>query len=570
MPRIKIVGLPDNIPSMSDGGYPMMQAPAIKLPPLPAEPKLSGYGYLDKADNGVMLGGGGSLKVSPKLSLNVGANTMGGMNAGLTYKFDEGGEVEDRQETSQEGGQEEQQQGPKMQMVDIERGEILIDPVTLEVIREYKNPKRYKSHASNPYQEPVGNFTFVEEGKVVIPKKYAQRFKDSDRLGRGSILLKILKDQNSKPQETVPAPGNQSVPQAEFGYYDGPDSTDPPKFKIPGNAMDWNGMDASLIPYARKPFPDLMFPGKSGLLPDPSLPNSGGTPFKTAVGKPGTIPYARPDQPGVIQQWETKTRQDFGMPNPNDPNAKVPYARTDGKWMELPKTPDKPGTSGSKLNSLDIARGLNFLPTALGLGFAMQHDPYLKYNEPDFREAESYLQAMPTDVGIEASRSAVNSTNRATNLMLNNYVGPAPRAEIAAGHAAALKTYGELVQNATNMVTESRARKLQALGTLSGQKAQARYNAKQVFEDSLRKDLAARQNMILAGVSEGVTNFGAQVMDNEQVHAINSILDWVKIHPGEALPVADTQKLAMMLDARLNSATLNRIGTKGTTAKTGK
>lgn len=482
---------------------------------------------------------------------------------------------------AEDGGMVEEgsdQEEPEMQMVNIEKGEILIDPVTLDVVREYSNPHRYKPHAKRPMDEPVGNFTFIEPGKVVIPKKYANRFKEGDRLTKGSIILEILKDQRNNPPATVSAPGSAAVPQAGKGY----GVVEDPK---PVTGIAAKTPRTSLMI-------DLLNPAKRGdILPVPATTTAGAAGSPVGVGKPAERPLVPfPGRTSYVPDFKEKKSVIGELEGPSfgqdalDANLKTgstnPYSFVNKPsavdlpsgtyWNEAPKVKISGKTVSGKvpgkgINMVAAARAVNVIPTALGLGFAMENDPYLQYDEPDFRESEAYLQAIPDKPVIEASRRAIHGSKRALNQMINNIVGPSTRAEVAVNHAASVDAEGRLIQDATNSVLEARTRKLTALGQLSGNKANARYNAKQAFRESLRKDRANRQTMIQAGTSELARNFSKSVIDDEQIKTWNSVLEFVKLNPGSKVPIMDSGEFAAKVFELFNQKKAEAAVTKSAT-----
>lgn len=392
-------------------------------------------------------------------------------------------------------------------MVNIEKGEILIDPITLEVVREYNNPNRYKPHSKKIADEVIGNFTMIDGGHVVIPKKYAERFKKGDALTRKSITAEILKNQENNPDQNEPRSG---VPQARTGYT--PIGDDPITPFLRKTAVpDFNYK----TPPNYSPIPDINFPQV------PFLP--GQEPLLNLTS------FSEPPVPG--------TSQTAGVASAN-PGAVATGAAIGGN-MGLPGSPADPAsaaTGGPKRNlKLMAARAASFLPTAFGIGNALGIDPFLQYDEnTQFDAAKSYVQGMETSPNIEASKAAIRRQAAGRNRMLNNFNSPATRAEVAANNADVIAAEGNLIQNATNTAMEMRNRKRESLARLEEAQGSGRLNMRQQLMNELRADKANRENMIHQGISEGVTNYQMQTMDDERIRAVNSMAQFYQLDPANA------------------------------------
>lgn len=401
----------------------------------------------------------------------------------------------------QEGGM------PEKEMVNIEQGEILIDPVSLDVVREYDNPNRYQKHSKNPQHEAIGNFTMIPQGQVVIPKKYAARYIKGDDLARKSIISEILKNQANEPVQVA------GVPQAADG-------------------MLVEGEDPFLP--------------ATGLLPDLPVITGTGIPaaIATAAGARGAR-IRRPisvDYKGVYNTLMKDTGIESVRPLPNLGNtggvsADVADAAADngmiaaeqlGAGNEIATT----GTGrGHRINKRLLASDImTALPTAYGITNALGTDPFLRYDEnTQFDSAKAYAQDMETTPNIEASKAAIRRTNSARNQILNNFNSPATRAEVAANNVAGLKAEADLIQNASNVAMDARNRKRQTLAELETQQGQTRLNMRQKLQDELRMDKANRETMVHQGLSEASTNFRQGVMDQERIRALNTMGQFYKI-----------------------------------------
>lgn len=426
------------------------------------------------------------------------------------------------------GGYDMGDEAPQMKMVDIEKGEILIDPINLTVVREYENPNRYEAHADNPMKEPVGNFTMIEEGKVVIPKKYAERFKKGDVLSRKSIVAEILKNQLNEGTPTV-----GGTPKAQGGYY-----TEDPLLPIP--------------PGKRQLFPH--YPGAGTTLMYP-IPGPGNPTVQMPVVKNLT------DMPLL-------TIEDVGF-NKGQLNGPVAASQqynwyNPGNGIAAPAVNQSVATKGAGVNKRLLAKNLlTALPTAYGMGVALGTDPYLRYDEnTQFDSAKAYVQGMETTPNIEASKAAIRRTSANRNRFLNNFNSPSTRAEVAANNADVLKVEGELIQNASNLAMDMRNKKRQTLATLEEQQGQSRLNSRMLLMNELRKDKAAKENMVQTALAEASMNYGQSAVDMERIDALNSIAQYYKLDPMSANTLVDQQNFMPMVIDMLGK--LN--GTVGKTA----
>lgn len=423
-------------------------------------------------------------------SVSAKAPTITDVNMGRVARLGKGGtgmKRKGRIKFMAEGGASEE----PPTMVNIEKGEILIDPVSLNVLRKYENPNRYEAHSKNVMKEAIGNFTPIEQGQVVISKKYAKRYEKGDDLTRKSIIAEILKNQANNPEATAPRSG---VPFARSGMIAG----------LPGDDL---GPYAPLDQDAPDPLADMyQFYQQGNQQPidvDPSV-------FSNTPMLPGNMQNA-----GGQYNW---------------------MQTGDGGDLATDVDQEQAGVAGGKPykanRKLMIARALGFVPTAFGITNALGVDPFLRYDEnTQMDNAKAYIQGMETAPNIEASKAAIRRTNAGRNQVLNNFNSPATRAEVAANNTAGLKAEGELIQNAVNTATDMRNKKRQTLASLEEAQGQGRLNQRQSLMNELRMDKANRENLIHQGLSEGVTNYQKGVMDEERLRAVNAVAEYYKIDP---------------------------------------
>lgn len=170
----------------------------------------------------------------------------GGFNAGLRFNFEAGGSVNNDNQQPPQMPPQDPQQPQQQTQINIERGELMVNPQDMSVIKDFSNKNRYSAHKSKQFMEPMGNFVNVPQGAVIIPKKLAMRYKNGDMLSRKSILLQILSDQASDPMHNVPEeqqPQEQQQPQQQddSGQQDsGQDDQQQPQAKKGGRFMGIN------------------------------------------------------------------------------------------------------------------------------------------------------------------------------------------------------------------------------------------------------------------------------------------------------------------------------------------
>jgi uncharacterized membrane protein len=380
---------------------------------------------------------------------------------------------------AEDGGQFAEGDSEQPTMVDIELGEILVDPISLDIVREYSNKNRYKPHAKNSMHEPVGNFTVMKPNQIVISKKYAERYKNGDSLSRKSIIMEILKNQRNEGTPMVSAPGG-NVPQAKGGYSRGPGPS----------AVALKSLYKSL-----KAFDDKNLGGTGDYSSYAGTPNA-----TTPIMEASAIPSIE-DGMGILENSQP----------------------------ELLPAPGRSRTGKSLVTATDVARAANFIPTAFGMASASR-DEKVTYDENNQMEkAKSYISSLETNPSIEASRRAINNAAANQIKTLNNFNSPSVRAEAASRAGDVIDAEGKLIQEATNFAMDARNKKKAALAELEVNQGNMRYNARTALRDTIAQNAAAKTRVIQAGLSEGVRNFGAQVMDDNRLRSLNTMLQFYKV-----------------------------------------
>jgi|GEM_PF-6510514 len=131
------------------------------------------------------------------------------------FKFDMGGENEAVSEGENEGAN----------YIDIEKGELRIDPKSGKILQEYSglNPlsgTKYEKHAKNIDIEPAGNFVKATPGEFIITRKDAKKYKladkNNDTILKGSIMRNIIANKNKKEEGNYKR-GSYIVPKYDMG-----------------------------------------------------------------------------------------------------------------------------------------------------------------------------------------------------------------------------------------------------------------------------------------------------------------------------------------------------------------
>jgi len=110
---------------------------------------------------------------------------------------------------------------PYVQYYNIERGELLVDPKSGDVVQNFDSPQ-YKSHSKNKKNEHTGNFVPIQEdGLVIIPKKMSNSYLKNKNLREG-IIRKIQGESLERSVYGIDHNGNMQefnklVPMAESG-----------------------------------------------------------------------------------------------------------------------------------------------------------------------------------------------------------------------------------------------------------------------------------------------------------------------------------------------------------------
>lgn len=420
--------------------------------------------------------------------------------------------------------------------VNIEKDELLVDPSTMSVVQKF-DTKRYKRHNKDKGKEHSGNFIEMDPSQVIIPRKKAKAFQEGDRISRRSIIAQIMEDQDTNGVEM-----NDESVYAQDGYaWLGKLTKD--KIKAQQNYLVGKGAPIKVDGvYGPKTAAAVK---QYGLMPE-----LGVSPIKSSP-----------------KALDISALTNFGLPKADDINVPLLSDNPELDYVSIPKPVIAPATFEKALNSLtppsvemnpefasrnpnvieelglsnlsvDVnpvkaARAMNFLPTAVGMVQAGQNDPFLQYDENAQTDtAKAMIAQLPEDINIEASRAAIAQGQAGYLKAMRNVNSPAARAEVADFMLKSQTQAGMLEQDKANKKADRVAQKLGMLADIEQKQGTERLQARNKFALESSQDRAVRQNMIQAGISEGVTNYAKMVMDDEKVKAVNAALKYNKAIPG--------------------------------------
>lgn len=91
-------------------------------------------------------------------------------------------------------------------LVNIEEGELMVDPQTGDILEEFSSRRGFKKHSKT--NEPSNNFVPLPEGAFIIPKKHAEEYKNNQNLRQG-LIRQLRMKQVDREQYGVDADGNK-------------------------------------------------------------------------------------------------------------------------------------------------------------------------------------------------------------------------------------------------------------------------------------------------------------------------------------------------------------------------
>lgn len=386
-------------------------------------------------------------------------------NINLTgNRFEDGGMVQP------ETMEQPVEQAPQERMINVERGEIMVNPMDMTVVQEFLNPNRFSKHGKNQFKEPSGNFVSVPNDHIIIPKKLANRYKSGDVLTRKSIVMQLLSDQADDPMFNVPETPATGVEQFALGGGTGPVDDLPvrkrKRFIIPGSLVN-------------------------DLLIDPTKVDSSG-------------------DTGSMQQPQNTFNED----------ADIPVAT--GKKGFL-----------SKINTGSIARTLlQDLPIISQMATNGKGDPYLGENpNVQYNTALSYANQLPEEISVAGNLAANDRSFLVASKAIDNNDTPSARAEKAALLAEKFAGDNSVYTGKETIGAQLKSTKLQALLGLTTAQGADWQQDRRFLTNELRMDAAARENNSAAAIANLSENTQLAQNDAERVKSLNAITHSVNIDP---------------------------------------
>jgi len=112
----------------------------------------------------------------------------------------------------------------RAKMFNIERGELLVDPKTGDIVKSFESAQ-YKPHSKDKSKEHRGNFVEIDGDYVIIPKKDATAYKNNSNMRQG-IMRNVVNMHKQRMAYGVDANGNMQeysslAPQAQAGIMTG-------------------------------------------------------------------------------------------------------------------------------------------------------------------------------------------------------------------------------------------------------------------------------------------------------------------------------------------------------------
>lgn len=400
-----------------------------------------------------------------------------------------------------------QAQAPAMRQINVEKGELMVDPKNGQVVQKFTNPNRFGSHRKHQMMEPVGNFVTIPEGHIIIPRKFAARYERGDNLTRTSIMKQLLSDQVNDPYHNVP---DEQKPTEQMGMGGA--------FGILGTIVEQlagkkqkeyygdnfgSGGATGPGPLFSKGILDLLREG--GL--DDILPVNLDL---NKTGNPLMLSNAKKDN----QLWGFS--EDInGDPAPDSPISKVIGA-------------EKPKVNFEAL----LRKATNNLPIYAQMANASKEDPYLHKNvNHGYNDTIGYAGQLPDEISVAGNLFANdNSFAGATRGLMNNDT-PSVRAEMGEMYARKLASDNQVYQGKSNADASLRSAKINKLLGLTVDQGADNENASNLYMTEQRMDKAARENITMVGLTNLSQNELKSQNDKMSLQAINSMTHFFDINP---------------------------------------
>jgi hypothetical protein len=409
-------------------------------------------------------------------------------------------------------------QQPESTTINIERGELLVEPDSMKILKKFKNPSVYSPHSNNKFKEPSGNFVEVPNGSVVIPKKFALRYEKGDTLTKSSILKRILDQQARNPEQNNPDYREENVDKMEDGGFVEDDGIKVPyMYNPPLQGLSVNGIPSPMI---------------DGLHPVSKTPTIVAKKTSNSGGRMTSTPYVlKTEKPNIV-----------GVPAKYNPITSV-----NPNKEKKTKSDDKPNIG---LYASTIA---NFAPTLWGLANAQKNSEWTKYDENrNYEEYNNSIRNMETQVPVDNIVYQNNKATASIRRLLGNSTRPENFAMAAELQANNLESRNNLfaAKNLAEVNLRNQQRTLYGQSRL--QQGEHRLGRRDKYNLEMGQDEATRQNLTHQGLSEFATNQALFRNDKEKIRMINEISNLYDIDPFVTKSVMDDPKAMNFIQMYMN------------------
>ncbi len=418
---------------------------------------------------------------------------------GSNFYGEDGGQVMDMNVNYMD----EPQQAPPPVKANIEKGEISVDPEG-KVLRDFKNPNRFSSHNKNPYKEPSGNFIDLNQGEIIIPKKFAKTYKDGDDITKKSILRTILEQQKDNPAQNLPASQQEDLHMADGGLAYKPK---PVRYPLSSRQVDNSIIDLPSTDY-------------------------------TIQTNPVDINRITEEAPQVTLQAPTNT------------DYKSPYA-TQAPTKKQPDNTDY----GYYVN-----RAMPYLPQIANLAIANEPDRLLSLEHNANSDiARNYLENLDTNydtsLNLHLNQQALGTAQRS----LHDFNSPASKVQASEMLGRTLEANNQVINTKNNAETQLKNQKNSALSQflnntgLQEEQERLRYQQEQRMNEGNRLSATSQ---ILSNVSDIAQQ---QYNDNQRIKSLNSMTDFHDLNPATKSLIVDDpgsrDKILKLVNAGYNMQT---------------
>lgn len=420
-------------------------------------------------------------------------------------------------------------------MINVEKDEIMINPMDMTIVQEFTNPNRFSSHKRNQFMEPHGNFVMLPEGHVIVPKKLANRFKKGDILTRKSIVMQLLSDQANDPFFNTP---DEQIP-AGVEQYAGGGLTGNPDKPVKGKRRNSMGRafdtKVSVIQPVQenamleKPIgPKNVIYGKNSMgrsyltsvdITTPDLANNE-PPLGLNDSPMGTLKLSDDVKNSIAADNETK----WGNPAPLSGTGTTVNTATTKRSATSTRRPFNYGKAGRI-----IAQNAPILAQMLTNNAG---DPYLSANpNVNYNDAISLAGQLPEDISIAGTLAANDRSFLVASQAIDNNDTPSARAEKSQLLAEKFAGDNAAYQGKELTKAQLRSTKLQTLLGLKKEQGADWQQDRRYLATEMRMDAAARDNNNAAALVNLSENAMQSQNDDERIKVLNTMTHSVDIDP---------------------------------------